>query len=194
MALNHYTFSSIISASLCSNALHFRGVKAVQKPPGVFHVWLSCVKLQLEASRYATQTPVCGQMTTLTQSVSLSAKGSLYTCWVLQISFLLPQSSTFEGLVSVLCVSVLFMSLWMHIHRAPSPPHPFTTTACGCRRGWFQSPWSLRRMISPVENMVSLHLEMEELIFNSGFLQGPKPAPDFKDMLVFLEGSFKISI
>lgn len=49
-------------------------------------------------------------------------------------------------------------------------------------------------MISPVENIVSLHLEMEELILNSGFLQGPKPAPDFKDMLVFLEGSFKISI
>lgn len=135
-------------------------------------MWLSHVKLHWKHPDMLLK-HLCGQMTTL----------ALYTR-VLKIHFLLPQLSTIEGLVSVLCVAVFFMSLWRIIHhRSPPSSSCFTTTTCGCRRGWFQSPCSLSKTIH-------CYFEIDELIF----LQGPKPVPVFKEALTFLECSFKISI
>lgn len=52
-----HSSSSIFSASLCWNALHFRHVKAVLQFLSVLNVAQSC-ETALEASRYATQTLV----------------------------------------------------------------------------------------------------------------------------------------
>lgn len=188
MALNNYAFASLFSTSLCSNALHVRGVKAAQEPPGVFNVWkLNCKHPDMLLKH------LCGQMTTLTQSVSLSAKASLSLDECCRFIFFYHSPALLRAWFQR-SVPVLFMSLWMNIHRSPPPLHVSSQPHADAEEVDFSPSWSLSRTICPLENIVSLHFEMEELIFNNGFLQGPKPLPAFKDMLVFLEGSFKISI
>lgn len=121
MALNNYAFASISSASLCSNALHVRGVKAAQKPPGVLNVWLSRVKLNWKHPDMLLK-HLCGQMTTLTQSVSPSAKASLSLDESCRFIFFYHSPALLRAWFQR-SVPGLFMSLRMNIHRSPPPLH-----------------------------------------------------------------------